>query len=44
MDPGMEITEGVRVTVEARSSSLKVVCPTGVKALGVLFCICRERG
>ncbi len=43
-DPGIEITDAVSVIEEAWSSSVRVDCPTGVKALGSLFCSCLERG
>lgn len=43
-EPGIEITEAVSVAVEVMSSSLRAVCPTGVKALVSLFWSWRERG
>lgn len=32
-EPGIDMTEAVRVAVDAKSASLSVICPTGVKAL-----------
>ena len=46
LESGMDMTEAVRVTVDAKSASLNVFCPTGVKALVSLFCSCcrEEKG